>query len=299
MDGIGDAMELREINTFLVAADKMNFSKAAEQLGYSQAAITIQIKNLEKELGTLLFDRIGKSIYLTEKGKEFLIHAQKILLYTEESISDIKNETNYSGMIRIGTSESILAAAFPSIITSFHEMYPNMHICIKTGTRNFIFDLMLHNELDMAYTIDQNVIDHVWTGKILREEKVYFVASSQNPLSKKQTVSIEELLSEELIMTECNIGYTYELAQHLARKGLGFHPYLETGNTDIIRSLVAQNKGISYLPLFTIQNELKEQTIVPIRVPEFEVSVYRQLFWHKNKYITKPMNDLMKLIQML
>ncbi|KAB1439763.1 LysR family transcriptional regulator [Candidatus Galacturonibacter soehngenii] len=290
-------MELREINTFLVAADKMNFSKAAEQLGYSQAAVTIQIKNLEKELGTLLFDRIGKSIYLTEKGKEFLKHAQKILLYTEESISDIKNEKDYSGMIRIGTSESILAASFPSLITSFHQMYPNMHICIKTGTRNFIFDLMLHNELDMAYTIDQNVIDHVWTGKILREEKVYFVASSQNPLAKKQTVTIEEILQEELIMTECNIGYTYELSQHLARKGLGLHPYLETGNTDIIRSFVAQNKGVSYLPLFTIQNELKEKSIVPIRVPEFEVNVYRQLFWHKNKYITKPMNDLMKLIQ--
>lgn len=290
-------MELREINTFLVAADKMNFSKAAEQLGYSQAAVTIQIKNLEKELGTLLFDRIGKSIYLTEKGKEFLKHAQKILLYTEESISDIKNEKDYTGMIRIGTSESILAASFPSLITSFHEMYPNMHICIKTGTRNFIFDLMLHNELDLAYTIDQNVIDHVWTGKILREEKVYFVASSQNPLAKKQTVTIEEILQEELIMTECNIGYTYELSQHLARKGLGFHPYLETGNTDIIRSFVAQNKGVSYLPLFTIQNELKEKSIVPIRVPEFEVNVYRQLFWHKNKYITKPMNDLMKLIQ--
>lgn len=290
-------MELREINTFLVAADKMNFSKAAEQLGYSQAAVTIQIKNLEKELGTLLFDRIGKSIYLTEKGKDFLIHAQKIILYTEESISNIKDEKDYSGMIRIGTSESILAASFPSIISSFHEMYPKMQICIKTGTRNFIFDLMLHNELDMAYTIDQNVIDHVWMGKILREEKIYFVASSKNSLAKKSHVGIEEILEQEIILTECNIGYTYELGQHLARKGLGLTPYLETGNTDIIRSFVAENKGISYLPLFTIEKELKEKTIVPIRVPEFEVNVYRQLFWHKNKYITKPMNDLMKLIQ--
>lgn len=290
-------MELREINTFLVAADKMNFSKAAEQLGYSQAAVTIQIKNLEKELGTLLFDRIGKSVYLTEKGKEFLIHAQKILLYTEESVSDIKDEKNYSGMIRIGTSESILAASFPSIITSFHEMYPKMHICIKTGSRNLIFDLMLHNELDMAYTIDQNVIDHVWTGNILCEEKVYFVASAKNPLVKKEKVEIEEVLAQELIMTECNIGYTYELSQQLARKGLSLMPYLETGNTDIIRSFVAANKGVSYLPLFTIEKELKEKSIIPIRVPDFEVNVYRQLFWHKNKYITKPMNDLMKLIQ--
>lgn len=290
-------MELREIKTFLVAAEKMNFSRAAEQLGYSQAAVTIQIKQLEKELGILLFDRIGKSVYLTDKGKEFLVDAQKILLYTEEAISEIKNDTTYSGVIKIGTSESILSTSFPGIIKKFHQMYPNMHICIKTGTRDFIFDSMIHNELDLAYIIDQNVIDNEWIGKTIQEEKVYFVASPKNPLAQKEEVCIDEILAQELIMTECNVGYTYELSQHLARKGLYFNPYLEIGNTDIIRLLVAENKGISYLPLFTIEKEIKEGTIVTLRIPEFEVNVYRQLFWHKNKYITKPMNDFMKLIE--
>lgn len=290
-------MELREIKTFLVAAEKMNFSKAAEQLGYSQAAVTIQIKQLEKELGTLLFDRIGKSVYLTDKGKTFLTHAQKILLYTEEALSDLKNETIYSGVIRIGTSESILSTSLPRIINEFHHMYPNMHISIKTGTSYFICDLMTHNELDLAYMIGQNVLDHEWIGKTIKEEKVYFVASPKNPLTQKEEVSIEEILAQELIMTEYNDCYTYELSQHLARKSLYFHPFLEIGNTDIVRLLVAENKGVSYLPLFTIEKEIKEKTIVPIRVPEFEVNVYRQLFWHKNKYITKPMNDFMRLIE--
>jgi len=290
-------MELREIKTFLVAAEKMNFSKAAEQLGYSQSAVTIQIKQLEKELGTLLFDRIGKSVYLTDKGKEFLIHAQKILLYTEEAISDLKNETIYSGVIRIGTSESILSTSLPRIIMEFHQMYPNMHIYVKTGTRYSICNSMIHNELDLAYMIGQNVLDHEWIGKTIQEEKVYFVASPKNPLTEKKEVCIEEILAQELIMTECNDCYTYELSQHLARKDLYFHPFLEIGNTDIIRLFVAENKGVSYLPLFTIENEIKEKTIVPIRIPEFEVNVYRQLFWHKNKYITKPMNDFMRLIE--
>ncbi len=290
-------MELRGINTFLVAAEKMNFSKAAEQLGYTQAAVTIQIKKLEKELGVLLFDRIGKSVYLTDKGKEFLTYAHKIILYTEKAKVGLKNETLYSGIIRIGTSESILTTSFPKMIKKFHQMYPDMHICVKTGTRDFIFHLMIHNELDLAYIIDQNVIDHEWIGKNIQEEKVYFVASPKNPLTQKESVCIEEILAQELIMTECNVGYSYELSQQLAKKGLYFHPYLEIGNTDVIRSLVAENKGVSYLPLFTIEKEIKKGMIVPIRIPEYEVSVYRQLFWHKNKYITKPMNDFMKLIE--
>lgn len=292
-------MELRRINTFLVAAEKMNFSKVAEQLGYTQAAVTIQIKQLENELGVLLFDRIGKSVYLTDKGKEFLVYAQKILLYTEEAKAGLKKETLYSGVIRIGTSESILTTSFPRMIKEFHQMHPDMHICVKTGTRDFIFDLMIHNELDLAYIIDQNVIDHEWIGKNIQEEKVYFVASPKNPLTGKEEVCIEEILAQELIMTECNVGYSYELSQQLAKKGLYFHPYLEIGNTDLIRSFVVENKGVSYLPFFIIEKDIKNGKIVPIRIPEFEVSVYRQLFWHKNKYITKPMNDFMGLVSKL
>ena len=290
-------MELREMNTFLVAAEKMNFSKASQQLGYSQAAVTIQIKQLEKELGVLLFDRIGKNVFLTDKGKEFLIYTQKILLYTDEAISKIKNEDLYSGVLRIATSESILSTSFPRIINEFHKLYPSIHLCIKTAIRDFIFEAMLHNELDLAYIIDQNVIDHEWFGKTIKEDKVYFVASPKNLLTQKKQVSIEEILAEELIVTESNVGYTYELSQHLARNGLFFHPYLEIGNTDMIRLLVTENKGVSYLPLFTIEKEIKEGTIVPLRIPEFEVKVYRQLFWHKNKYVTKPMSDFMKLIE--
>jgi DNA-binding transcriptional LysR family regulator len=287
-------MELREINTFLVAAEKMNFSKAAKQLGYTQAAVTIQIKQLEKDLGVFLFDRIGRSVYLTDKGNEFLTYARKILFYTE---AGLKNEKLYSGVIRIGTSESILSTSFPRIIKKFHQMHPDMHICIKTGARDFIFDLMIHNELDLAYIIDQNIIDHEWIGKSIQEDKVYFVASPKNYLTQKRGVSIDEILAQELIMTECNVGYSYELSQQLAKKGLCFHPYLEIGNTDLIRSLVVENKGVSYLPLFIIEKEIKKGSIVPIRIPEFEVSVYRQLFWHKDKYITKPMSDFLELVR--
>ncbi|AWI04878.1 LysR family transcriptional regulator [Clostridium drakei] len=290
-------MELREINTFLVAAEKMNFSKAAKQLGYTQAAVTIQIKQLEKDLGVLLFDRIGKSVYLTDSGEKFLTYAQKILFYTEEAKAGLKNEKLYSGVIRIGTSESILSTSFSRIIKEFHHIHPNMHICIKTGTRDFIFNLMIHNELDLAYSIDQNIIDHEWIGKIIQKDKVYFVASTKNYLTQKKEVSIEEILEQELIMTECNSGYSYELSQQLAQNGLYFHPYLEIGNTDLIRSFIVENRGISYLPLFIIEKEIKNGTIAPIRIPKFEVSVYRQLFWHKNKYITKPINDFLELIK--
>lgn len=289
-------MELREINTFLIAAEKSNFSKAAEHLGYSQAAISIQIKQLEKELGTPLFDRIGKSVYLTEKGKEFVIYAQKIIRYTEESISYMRDKTTHSGILRVGTSESILSSSFLGIINEFHHLHPDIHIMVKTGIREYIFNEMSHNELDLAYVIDQNIIDSKWIGRTIQKDKVYFVASANNSLTKKDNVTIQEILKQDLVLTECDVGYSYALVQALAKNSLYIQPYLESGNTDLLKKLVIKNRGISYLPLFILEKEIQEKTIIPIRIPEYEMWVYRQLFWHKNKNITQPMADFMGLI---
>lgn len=286
------------MNTFIIAAEKGNFSKASEILCYTQAAVTIQIKQLEKELGVSLFDRIGKNVYLTEKGEEFLKYAQKIKIDVEEAKSMIGKDNQYSGVLRIGMSESIFSVCFPQILNEFHKMYPNIKIVVKTGLRDFIFDLMVHNELDLAYIIDQNLIDHDWIGKTIKTEQVYFIASPQNSITKMDSVDINTILSQELIMTECNAGYSYELSQLLCQNGLSMNPYLEIGNTDMICSLVANNAGISYLPYYIFEKEYNAGAIVPIRVPEYEVNVYRQLLWHKNKFLTKPMNYLMELIKM-
>ncbi len=79
-------MEFRNINTFLKVASTQNFSKAAEQLGYSQSAVTVQIRQLEKELGTPLFERIGKRVSLTERGEEFTAYANEIMRVTNQAM---------------------------------------------------------------------------------------------------------------------------------------------------------------------------------------------------------------------
>ena len=78
-------MEFRNINTFLKVAGTQNFSRAAQQLGYSQSAVTIQIRQLEEELQVQLFERIGKRVYLTEKGQEFVAYANEIMRVTERA----------------------------------------------------------------------------------------------------------------------------------------------------------------------------------------------------------------------
>ena len=294
-------MDLRELRIFVKAAEKLNFSRTAEELGYTQANVTLQIKNLEAELGVLLFDRIGKNIYLTQDGNLFLTYARQVLSDSDSLKELFHTEKRHAGKINVGMSESILAAEFPGMIQEYHRKYPKIQVCVKVGTREMMYDMLLHNELDFAYIIDQNSIGSEWVGRVIKEETVYFLASPEHPLAGRakrgEKIGIEEILNEELILTECHVGYSYALSQLLSLNGMTLSPYLETGNTEVIRRLLEQNQGISYLPLYIVEKELAGKTIVPIRIPEYEVLIYRQVFWHKNKFLTVPMKEFMRLLE--
>ena len=112
-------MEIRELKTFVTAAEYMNFSKAAEKLGYTQASVTLQIQHLEKELSVCLFDRIGKKVYLTDKGTLLLEHAQILIRNIESLTAKLQNNTASMETIRIGISESLLSCDFSDLIHVF------------------------------------------------------------------------------------------------------------------------------------------------------------------------------------
>ena len=99
-------MEFREISTFLQVAQHQSFSKAAKQLGYSQAAVTIQIKQLEGELGVHLFDRIGKQISLTHQGQIFYQYAVAIQKDLEQARSAVSDSSSLNGKLCLGTIET-------------------------------------------------------------------------------------------------------------------------------------------------------------------------------------------------
>lgn len=127
-------MEFREITTFLQVAKFKSFSRAAEQLGYTQAAVTIQIKNLEKELGVHLFDRIGKQTLLTHQGLIFYEYASNIAREISQAKDALSNPEELTGTLCLGTIESVCASVFPSLLREYHRRYPKVNIKIITDS---------------------------------------------------------------------------------------------------------------------------------------------------------------------
>lgn len=255
-------MEIKNIKTFLKVAATQNFSRAAQQLGYSQSAVTIQIQQLEKELGIPLFERIGKKVYLTEQGENFIAYANNIIKASDTALSFCSSDKTPSGSLRIGGAESICTALLPKLLPHFHQMYPHIKITIRSGTT----------------------------------EDIIFVTLKDPVASSQSFLEIEKLAARPFILTEVGAAYHYELEKLLSERELHISPVLEIGNTETIIHLLKKGMGCSFLPRFTVKEELQNNTLEEISTNLPPVKMFNQLFYHKNKYVTPQMQLFIQLV---
>lgn len=289
-------MELRNIKTFLCVAEQCSFSKAAVMLGYSQSTVTTQIQQLEQEFGTLLFERIHKTVRLTAAGTEFVGFAQKMLLTADEAKNAMKRLPEENGELRIAMAESLCSTFFPDILERYHREYPNVDLSITTGGTDDIFYMLRHNEADMVYTLDRRIYSLDLVTALEKEENVYFVASPSYSAAGK-AVTLEELTKYDFILTEKNMSYRKHLDELMASKSLQIRPFLELGSVEMIRTLVERGIGISFLPCYAVKDSIKNGILVKIDVSENQIEVWRQLIYHKNKWVSPAMRAMIKLIK--
>lgn len=290
-------MEIRNLTTFVKVAQLNSFSKAAKELGYSQAAVTIQIQHLENELQTRLFERFNKSIRLSEEGELFFIHALEILQAVESAKTSMKHHKEPEGILRIGTIESLCTSIFPDLIQTYHSAYPNVHIELESASPAHLLELLKQNKVDLVYLLDQPLCDASFTKVMEEKEEVVFVCSSNHPLANRILESIDVLCEQQWLLTEENASYRCELTKFLALQDRFLAPTLSVGNTDLIINLVKRGMGISFLPKSVVQPYIDTNKIASFQVSQGSFDIYRQLLYHKNKWLTSPMQAMIQLIK--
>ena len=289
-------MEFREISTFLQVAQYQSFSKAARHLGYSQAAVTIQIKQLEQELGAHLFDRIGKQISLTHQGQVFYQYAVSIRNDLEQAKNAVADPSTLSGKLCLGTIESICASIFPDLLAEYHRLHPEVTISIVTDSPGVLLDRMNENTIDIVYLLDRRIYDNRWCKTLEEPEENIFVASPDHELALvKRELELDEVLRFPFFLTEKDASYRHMLEQYLASINRSVKPFLEIGSTEFIIHMLLKNTGISFLPKFTVQRELQQKQLTALNVRGFQMQTWRQIFYHKNKWVTREMQEFLRL----
>lgn len=286
-------MDTKNLTTFIYVAELRSFTKAADRLGYSQSTVSFQIKQLETELACQLFERINHTVQLTEKGREVLEYAHQINRMTRELKDSMKEETA-SGYIRLAMADSLCTSLLSRDFLHFRELYPNISLKIIAAGTEEMFRLMNHNEADAILTLDNHIYNTEY--RILREEKVrtFFVAGASTKITSASSLSIEELLLQPFILTEKGMSYRRLLEEKLAELSLEVQPVLEIGSTELICSLVEQGAGISFLPEYVIKDRVKAGTLVCLPVSGLEIHVWKQLLYHRNKWVSPQMERVLK-----
>ena len=288
-------MELRNLITFIHVAELGSFTKAGEQLGYSQSTISVQIKQLEDELGCLLFERINHTITLTERGHELVSYAHQVRALTDEFIENL-DEEECKGHIHIVTPDSVCDGMINRNYMDFHQKYPYISICFSTGDSGVMLDMIDHNEADVIITLDGRIFNKDYV--IAKEEKIpmHFVANSNSKFAGKKNLSIKDIINEPFILTEHGQGYRRVFDKELAKRSLEISPILEIGRTDMITALLAQGDMISFLPDFVTKDMIKSGDLCYLDVCDMDIEIWKQLIYHKNKWISKTLKTAIDYI---
>lgn len=290
-------LELRQLHTFVTITQTESFSKAAELLGYSQSAVTVQIRLLEEELGVRLFERMNRKVYLTASGRKFLSHAEQILHDTEKARDSVKAKEELRSPLHIGTLESLCLSKLPAILNEFRQKHPNVPLKVTNAAPNELIYMMEKNQLDLIYILDRQRYNDNWMKVMEEKVPIVFAASSLYGWGKKKEVKLEEILGEPFFLTEKNENYRRELDHFLETKNKSLTPFLESSNTEFIIRMLEQNKGISFLPLFAVRKSVEEGKLSILGTEEIELTMYAQVIYHKSKWMTKEMEAFIEIIQ--
>lgn len=312
-------MEIKNLITFTKVAETQSLSKAAKMLGYAQSTVTMQMQQLEQELGAQLYERVGKQIRITQTGQEFLSYAASIVRMSEEALLVGKSQDSISGSLRLGILKPLADHAFAGQLDLYLTNYPDVNLDVLTNPDPGELRCQLrHNELDLLITLDEFCTepDLIHAGN---DEPValHLYAGKTHPLEDSLNLSFEQLSFYPLIRTECFPfgeyildslsqkpgNQTANISSPWREKPLRVHdPELalsllvregsctgDASGTPPNCAMQNSRRHIALLPDLLVQNHPSADHLVRLDFELPDCRLWKQVLYHKNKWLTPAM----------
>lgn len=291
-------MNIRNVETFLRVVELNSFTHAAESLNYVQSTVTMQIRQLEQELGFPLFDRIGRTISLTAYGQEFLGCANRFMQTMLECRAIGTDPAQARGIFRIGTATSLFPGVLQHALPLYKKRFPNIELRLTLDGHNTSMAHLNENLVDMLYRSGPLNMDSNFVCHYKRKEQLVFVANPEHPLVKKPSVRLKEVFDYEFIATEVD-GICNGMLEDLARsRGFTIRNYLELANLSCLSQLLRQCPSISFLPENYAIHATADGSLRFIHVEDMEPQCYySQILFHKDKWVAPHMKALVDIIR--
>jgi DNA-binding transcriptional LysR family regulator len=272
-------VELRQVQTFRTVANELSFSRAAAKLGYVQSSVSSQVASLEGELGAPLFDRLGRTIALTEAGKVMLSYSERLLglaRETKEAVADAGvGSDEITGALSISAPETLLTYRLPGLLALFHERYPRVRVSLRpTAVGRLVGSTrraLEEGRVDVAFVMDGPVEIVGLPAEPLVEEDVSVIAPPAHALADSTLVTPQDLGEESVLLPEApesGCAYRGEFERQLSAAGVVPRETLEFQSIEAIKRCVSAGMGVSVLPAVSVEAELAAGSLSELRWQE-------------------------------
>ncbi len=283
-------MDIRHLETFLMAAEYKNFTKAAKALGCAQSNVTAQMKQLESQLGVNLFERIGKGVFLTAEGEKLLPYAKKITSLSQEVSGLYKG----SGQIKIGVTESVATYLLGDILREFTSLNPSIDIVLNMVDGKDYAGLLSTGEMDIAFVLDSPVKAGYIQIPHRRKENIFLLSSSTHDLAGKSHINPGDFLTYPILLNTKDCPYRKMFEETLSFEGIHPKIALETNSIHVIKESCLWGLGLCLLPEFTVKKELVYHILERLNF-KTNYPMYTQILLHQDKWISPALQRLVNI----
>lgn len=256
-------MEIRQLKAFIAIAEAGTFTAGAQRVHVTQAAISMQIRQLENELGAKLFIRAPRRVILTEAGEHLLHRARHILREHDAARDEIAELAGAElGRLRIGSASAMVTTeSLPGILRELKKQHTRAEVSVMSGTSDALVQQILAGELDLAFVSLPVEARGIQTER-LNEDQLVAIASPRHRLAKQRTVSAYTLAGEKLILGERGGNTRRLIDQFFAQAGVTLSVAMELSRQAAIRRMVEADMGVGIVPLQSVREEVEKGRLV-------------------------------------
>ena len=279
-------LNMNQLRSFHLAAKLKSITNAARELMVTPPAVTMQVKQLEETVGIKLMYRDGNTISLTDVGKSVFKSADEIFgkIHTmEKYLTDIS--VARQGELRIGCTQTPVKYVMPILISEFKTAYPGIRIILEQGTSSEMVKGILDNDIELAlmrYQPDDTKIKV----RLIGTEEVIFISAYESKLLPGNEISVTQLSTLPLIAYKEGSGARALIFDYLRKFKVEPNITLESGSIELIKELVRQDNGISFMGKMAVEEDLKNHAFRAIRILEGSPTIQFGIGYLQRKYLS-------------
>jgi len=289
-------MELKYLNTVKTILETGSFQNAAKKLNYTQSTVTFQIQQLEQELHVKLFEKIGRKMVLTQAGKDIMPYIENVLETIERISSYGKDVHELTGTLKIAVPESLLVYKMQDALKSFRKEAPGVDISLQILNCYQINDAISKGSIDVGIHYDIEKSPSVISQQLA---SFPFVLAASPDLAEAEQDFITPDQRKNLAIVHGDRGSVYfeHISRYLKEKKIRLNGSIEIHSIEAIKLSVLSNLGVAYLPLFTVEKELKEHSLTALKTDISSASIGTAVSYHKSKWISPAMELFIRLVK--